>query len=443
MPSPRVSSSAQEPKSRFMALRALKSRNYRLFFSGQSVSLIGTWITRIATAWLVYRLTHSPFLLGLVSFAGQIPSFFLAPIAGVWVDRWDRHRTIVTTQTLSMLQSFALAALTLTGVINVWELALLMLAQGVIYAFDIPARQSFVVQMIDDPAHLGNAIALNSSIVNAARLIGPAIAGVVIAAAGEGICFLIDGISYGAVIVSLLAMRVQHRPVAGRGKKPFEELAEGWHYVYNSVPIRSILLLLALISLLGMPFQVLMPIVASSVLHGGPHTLGTLMAASGGGALAGVVALANRRSVLGLGRVVTVSAAIFGASLIAFGFSKMLWLSLCILPFTGFGMMRQMAASNTILQTLAEEGKRGRVMAFYSMAFVGMAPFGSLLAGSLAAKIGVSYTLAISGVACLIGAALFAFELPRIRQAARPIYIERGIISDTFDELQYRGQTGP
>ncbi len=436
MPSFPVPPNANEPKQRFMALRALRSRNYRLFFTGQSVSLIGTWITRIATSWLVYRLTHSPFLLGLVSFAGQIPSFFLAPIAGVWVDRWNRHRTIVVTQTLSMVQSLILAALTLSGSIRVWELALLMLAQGFVNAFDMPARQSFVVQMIDDPTYLGNAIALNSSTVNAARLIGPAIAGVVIAAVGEGVCFLIDGISYGAVIVSLLAMRVQPRVAYKRSKNAIEELVEGWRYISSSLPIRSILLLLALISLMGMPFQVLMPIFASSVFHGGPHTLGILMAASGGGALAGVAALANRGSVLGLGRVIVVSATIFGVSLIAFGLSKVLWLSLCILPFTGFGMMRHMAASNTIVQTLADERKRGRVMAFYSMAFVGMAPFGSLLAGALAARIGVSHTLTLSGIACLIGALFFALLLPRIRESARPVYIERGILPTPVVDLE-------
>lgn len=436
MPPFSARSGVNKPQQRFAALRALQSRNYRLFFTGQSVSLIGTWITRLATSWLVYRLTHSPFLLGLVSFSGQIPSFFLAPIAGVWVDRWNRHRTIVVTQALSMAQSLALAALTLTGLINVWELALLMLAQGIINAFDMPARQSFVVQMIDDPTHLGNAIALNSSIVNAARLIGPAIAGVVIAAAGEGICFLIDGISYGAVLLSLLAMRIEPRAPRQTSQNALQELAEGWRYISSSLPMRSILLLLAVISLLGIPFQVLMPIFASKVLHGGPHTLGILMAASGAGALAGVAALANRKSVLGLGRVIGVSAAIFGTSLIAFGFSHVLWLSLCVLPFTGFGMMRQMAASNTILQTLADEKKRGRVMAFYSMAFVGMAPFGSLLAGALAARIGVSYTLAICGTACVIGAILFALFLPRIRESARPIYIERGIYPSTVGELE-------
>jgi len=436
MPPSRVPTSAPDSSQRFTALRALRSRNYRLFFAGQAVSLIGTWITRIATSWLVFRLTGSPVMLGLVSFAGQIPSFFLAPIAGVWVDRWNRHRTIVVTQTLSMLQSFALAALTLTGRINVWELALLMLAQGLINTFDMPARQSFVIQMIDDPAYLGNAIALNSSIVNAARLIGPAIAGVVIAAAGEGICFLIDGMSYAAVLISLSAMRIPARAVYKKTKNAFGELIEGWHYIARSPAMRSILLLIALVSLLGVPFQVLMPIFAANVLHGGPHTLGALMAAAGGGALAGVAALANRKSVIGMGRVVAESAGIFGLSLIAFGLSKVLWLSLCILPFAGFGMMRQMAASNTIVQTLSDEKKRGRVMAFYSMAFVGMSPFGSLLAGALSAHIGVSRTLVLCGFACLISAICFALHLPRIHESARPLYATRGLLPDTTEELE-------
>jgi MFS family permease len=376
----------------------------------------------------VYRLSHSAFLLGVVSFAGQIPSFFLAPIAGVWIDRWNRHHTIIATQTLSMIQSLVLAALTLTGVITLWELGLLMLAQGVINALDMPARQSFVIQMIDDPSHLGNAIALNSSIVNAARLIGPAIAGVIIAAFGEGICFLIDGISYGAVIASLLAMRIKPRPIRSRGKRVFEDLVEGWRYVANSFPIRSILLLLALVSFLGIPFQVVMPVFASQVLHGGPNTLGMLMAASGVGALAGVAALASRKTALGLGRVIVISTAIFGGALIAFGLSRVLWLSLCILPFVGFGMMRQMAASNTVLQTLADEKMRGRVMAFYSMAFVGMAPFGSLMGGLLAARVGAPLTVIFCGAACIAGALIFARYLPRVRGEARPIYVERGIL---------------
>lgn len=410
--------------------RALGSRNYRLFFSGQSVSLVGTWITRIATAWLVYRLSHSAFLLGLASFAGQIPLFFLAPIAGVWVDRWNRHKTLVVTQALSMLQSLALAFLTLSGRITVLDIILLSLFQGLVNAFDMPTRQAFVVQMVDNRNDLPNAIALNSSIVNAARLVGPAIAGIVIAATGEGICFLIDGISYGAVIVSLHLMHIKAAETRAAPKRMWEELADGWSYVAHSVPIRSILLLLGLISMFGMPYRMLMPIFATRVLHGGPGTFGNLMAATGVGALVGAVALANRRSVLGLGRVIPISAGLFGAALVGFGFSGILWLSVCLMVVTGFGMMRALAASNTILQTIVEEQKRGRVMSFYAMAFQGVAPFGSLIAGALAAKIGAAETVMLGGVCCLCGALLFARALPRLRTFIRPIYVERGILPE-------------
>jgi MFS family permease len=390
--------------------------------------LIGTWMTRVATSWLIYRLTHSAFLLGVAGFAGQMPLFFLAPLAGVWIDRWDRHRTLIWTQALSLVQSFALAALALTGVIQVWHVIALMVMQGVVNAFDMPARQAFVVQMVDDRADLPNAIALNSSMVNATRLIGPAIGGVIIAQVGEGYCFAIDGFSYLAVIASLLAMHVKPLTLQARNRNVKEELIEGWRYVSRSVPIRSILLLLALVSLLGMPYTVLMPVFAARVLHGGPHTLGILMASIGVGALAGVLALAGRQSVLGLGRVIYVSAGVFGLALIGFGLSKFLWLSMILLLVTGFGMMRQMAASNTILQTIIEDEKRGRVMSFYAMAIAGMSPFGSLLAGLLAARFGAPVTVAFSGVVCVIGAALFARELPRLRGFIRPIYRQLGIL---------------
>jgi len=413
-------------------MRALSSRNYRLFFEGQSVSLIGTWMTRVATSWLVYRLTHSPFLLGLASFAGQIPILFLAPFAGVWVDRWDRHRTLVVTQILSMIQSFALAALALGGLIRVWEILALALMQGAINAFDMPARQSFVVQMIERREDLGNAIALNSSMVNGARLIGPAIAGVIIAAVGEGYCFLIDGVSYMAVIASLLAMRiaapVSTAGVRGQGHRLTAEIREGWRYVRESMPIRSVLLFLVLVSMVGMPYTTLMPIFASVVLHGGPHTLGFLMAAAGLGALTGAVSLAMRRSVLGLGRVIVWSASMFGLGLIGLGLSHMLALSLVAVAAAGFGMMRHMASSNTILQTIVEEDKRGRVMAYYSMALQGISPFGSLAAGAIATKVGAPRTILGGGCLCLAGAAWFAWRLPRFRRAVRPIYAELGIL---------------
>ncbi len=418
-----------DPSARWRLLfRALRSRNYRLFFEGQMVSLIGTWMTRVATSWLVYRVTGSPFLLGLTSFASQIPIFFLTPFAGVWVDRWNRHRTLVVTQVLSMIQSFALAALALAGVINIWEILLLSLFQGLINTFDMPARQAFVVQMIDRREDLGHAIALNSSMVNGARLIGPAVAGVLIAAVGEGYCFLVDGFSYIAVIASLLAMRVAPARPRGEARALTSELREGWRYVKESPAIRSTLLLLALISLVGMPYTVLMPILAGGILHGGPHTLGYLMGAAGLGALAGAITLAMRPSVLGLGRVIVWSAALFSVGLIAFGWSRALPFSLAAVAVTGFGMMRNMASSNTILQTIVTEDMRGRVMAYYSMAFQGIAPFGSLAAGAIAARIGAPWTIISGGALCLAGAASFAWYLPRLREAVRPIYAQLGIL---------------
>ena len=418
------------------AVRALRYRNYRLFFSGQSISLIGTWMTRIATGWLVYRLTDSALLLGIVGFAGQIPAFFLAPFAGVWIDRWDRHRVLVITQILSMLQSFALAALALAGVINIAEIIFLSLAQGLINAFDMPARQAFVVQMVEHRENLGNAIALNSSMVNAARLIGPSVAGLVIAASSEGWCFLIDGISYIAVIISLLAMRIAPLPQPARVKAVWHDLREGFRYAAGFTPIRSVLILLALSGLVAMPYTVLMPIFAGTVLHGGPHTLGFLMGAAGVGALISATLLALRKSVRGLGRVIPISAAIFGAGLIGFSLSRTLWLSLFLMLFTGGGMMQEMAASNTILQTIVDDDKRGRVMSFYSMAFLGMTPFGSLIEGAAANRFGAPATLAVGGIICIAGAAWFASQLPVLRAAIRPVYARLGIIPEISQGIE-------
>ena len=387
-------------------------------------------MTRVATGWLVYRLTGSSVLLGVVGFAGQSPAFFLGPFAGVLVDRWNRHRTLVVTQVLSMLQSFAIAALALSGLITVWHIVALAVFQGLINAFDMPARQSFVIEMVRERADLGNAIALNSSMVNAARLIGPALAGVVIAAVGEGWCFFIDGISYLAVIVSLLLMRIVRTTTGVAKGSVRRQLREGWAYVAGSVPIRTILLFLALTSLAGMPYTVLMPVIASDVLHGGPKTLGLLTSASGLGALAGAFTLAIRRSVLGLGLRIAVCGGLFGVSLMLLGWSTHLWLSMLILPVVGFTMMQQMAASNTILQTIIEDRKRGRVMAFYSMAFQGMAPFGSLMAGTLAAPLGTRWTLAISGALCLAGTLWYGRRLPAIRTILSPVYVELGILPE-------------
>jgi MFS family permease len=412
------------------AVRALRARNYRLFFSGQSISLIGTWMTRIATSWLVYRLTGSAVLLGIVGFANQIPTFLLGPIAGVLVDRWDRHRTLIVTQVLAMMQSLALAALALAGVVKIWEIIVLAVVQGVINAFDMPTRQSFVIQMVEMREDLGNAIALNGSMVNSASLVGPAIAGAVIAAVGEGYCFLIDGLSYIAVIISLTAMRITIPQARTARRHVLDELKEGWQYVRGSLPIRSILLNLGLVSMFGMTYSVLMPIFAAEILHGGPNTLGFLMSSVGVGALIGTVSLTLRRSIIGLGRRIVIATAMCGAALIAFGLSRFLWLSVLILPFVGFGLMQQMAPSNTILQTIVHDEKRGRVMSFYSMAFLGMAPFGSLLAGNLAARIGAPATMIVNGVVCLLASLLFARKLPAIRQVVRPIYASMGIIPE-------------
>jgi MFS family permease len=408
--------------------RALQHRNYRLFFSGQTVSLVGTWITRIATSWLVYRLSGSVFLLGVVGFFGQIPTLLLAPFAGVLVDRWNRHRILVITQVLSMLQSVGLAVLTFAGVITVVDVLLLQLAQGIINAFDTPARQAFVVEMVNDRSDLPNAIALNSTMVNASRIIGPSIGGVLIAAVGEGWCFTADAISYLAVIASLIAMRLDKRDTPPKETRVWEDLRAGFAYVARFVPARDSLLLLALVATMGMPYTVLMPAIASNILHGGPHTLGYLMTASGTGALGGALYLASRRSVLGLGRAIVIATITFGSALVAFSFSHYLWLSLLVLPFVGGGMMVEMASTNTILQTIVDDSLRGRVMAFYTMAFLGTAPLGSLLAGFSADHIGPMRTILLGGASCIIGGAIFALRLPKLRAHVRPIYIERGII---------------
>jgi MFS family permease len=428
-----------KPTSRGLAfmLRALSHRNYKLFFSGQSISLIGTWMTRIATSWLVYRLTGSALLLGVVGFAGQIPSFLLAPFAGVLVDRWNRHRLLVATQVLALLQSLALAILALTGIVQIWHVIALSVFQGLINAFDMPARQAFVVEMIEKREDLANAIALNSSMVNAARLLGPSIGGIIIAAVGEGWCFMIDAISYLAVIASLLAMKITPRMTKeGKQTKMLQQLGEGFKYAIGFAPIRKVLLLLALVSLVGMPYTVLMPVFANEILHGGPNTLGLLMAASGVGALAGAMLLAARKSVLGLGKYIPLTAGAFGAGLIAFSFSRVIWLSLLLMIVTGLGFMIQMAASNTVLQTIVEEDKRGRVMSFYTMAFMGTAPFGSLLAGSVAERIGAPHTLLFGGIGCIIGALWFATSLPALRRDVRPIYIRIGIIPEMAAGIQ-------
>jgi MFS family permease len=419
--------------------RALRHRNYRLFFTGQSISLIGTWMTRIATSWLVYQLTKSPLLLGVVSFAGQIPTFLFAPLAGVWVDRLDRRRVLVITQILAMLQSLALAALTLSGRINIPEIIGLGAFQGLINAFDMPGRQAFLVQMVEDKQDLGNAIALNSSMVNMARLLGPSLAGAVIAVFGTGYCFLIDGLSYLPVIASLLMMRLKPWLLPHGDASMLHQLKEGWKYVANSTPIRTILLLFAVVSLMGWPFTVLMPVFALKILNGGPHTYGFLMGAVGTGALISAYSLAARPSVRGLTKMIPISAGLLGAGLILFGISGNFWISLIVLSFCGFGMMQQMAASTTIIQTIVDEDKRGRVMSYSTVALVGMAPFGGLLAGTVADALGAPRTVMLSGACCLLGAIWFSSQIKAVRKVMRPIYVNLGIVPPEVDAVLQDG----
>jgi MFS family permease len=417
-------------------LRALSHRNFRLFFAGQSISLIGTWMQQIAMSWLVYRITGSGLLLGGVNFSAQIPSFFLAPLAGVMADRWNRHRMLVVTQTLAMVQAFLMAFVALSGSTDVGPIILLSIFLGLVNAFDMTGRQAFMTEMLDRKEDLANAIALNSSMVNGARLIGPSLAGILIAVAGEGVCFLLNGVSYIAVIIALLAMHVAPRLMPVSRHNLWEELHEGFAYTFGSPPIRSVLLLLALVSLVGMPYAVLMPIFTERVLHGGASELGFLMAASGVGALTGAIYLAARKSILGLGKRIALAPAAFGVGLILLACTRDLWLALLVLWLVGFAMMVQMAASNTILQTISDEDKRGRVMSFYMMAFMGMAPVGSLTAGALADRIGTPTTLLFGGFCCIGGALLFARTLPRIREIIRPIYRRIGILPELAVGIQ-------
>ncbi|MBV6420082.1 MAG: Enterobactin exporter EntS [Ignavibacteriaceae bacterium] len=417
-------------------LRALRHKNYRLFFTGQSLSLIGTWMQSVALGWLVYRLTDSAFLLGLVSFASQIPTFVFASFAGVLADRYNRHKIIITTQSLAMIQAFILAYLTLSHSIEIWHIVALSLFSGLINAFDMPTRQSFVIDMVDDRNDLPNAIALNSSVFNSARLIGPTIAGFIISALGEGLCFLINAMSFFTVIIALLMMKIPPKENNHHKEKVIKEVKEGIKYAYNFKPIRALLLLIGLVSLTGMPYTVLMPVFAKDILHGDANTLGFLFGAVGTGAVVGAIYLASRKSVVGLGRWIAIATTIFSLGLLFFSFSRNIYLSVGLMLFTGFGMMMQMASTNTLLQTLVDDDKRGRIMSLYVMAFMGTAPFGSFMAGSLASTIGAPYTVLSSGIICLIGAIAFYKILPSLRKHIRPIYIKKGIIPEVSTGLQ-------
>jgi MFS family permease len=450
--------------------RALGQRNYLLYFIGQLISLVGTWMQFIALPWLVlsfypgvtsvlrftfhwnyhYIWPHipsdlsvslsAPLLLGVVGFSGQIPGFLLSPFGGLVADRFNRRRILLVTQSLSMVQAFVLAGLVLSGhlrampaIYGILDVLALSAFGGIINAFDMPTRQAFVVEMTQDKEVLGNAIALNSSMFNGARLFGPAIAGLLIAKFGTGWCFFINGASFIAVLACILAMRIPYRHIQRSGVSFLSNVMDGVRYSVGSPPIKYTIALLFFISLVGMPYGVLLPVIVKTILHGGPRTLGFLVGASGIGALIGALFLAARRSVLGLGKWIPVATTMFGLSLVAFAFSRNMWLSCGILAITGFGMIVQMAASNTIIQTVVDEDKRGRVMSLYTMSFLGAAPFGSLLAGIAANKIGPPLTVAIGGMMCVVAAALFSTKLPGIREHTRPVYIRMGIIPEAPD----------
>jgi MFS family permease len=433
---------SEEKKDRFKTIfRSLQYRNYRLFFTGQSVSLIGTWMQRIAMPWLVYHMTGSALLLGVVGFAGQIPTLILSPVAGVLTDRWSRYKVLLITQIVSLLQASVLAWLCLAGVIQIWEIVALSVIMGCINAFDVPARHSFVIDMVENKEDLGNAIALNSLMFNGARLIGPSIAGVMLASTSEGVCFLLNAISYIFVIISLMRMRLHITQIHKKAERILIELGEGLRYTFGFAPIKHLLILLSISSLMGMSYSVLMPVFAKEVLHGGSHTYGFLMGAAGFGALMGALFLASRKSVLKLGRIVPASAILFGSALLGLSFSRLFPISLVLMIFIGLGMMMQAAASNTILQTITDDDKRGRVMGFYSMSIMGTAPFGSLIAGGLAKFIGTPWTIFIGGFITIIGAFFFLRKLPELRTLVRPVYVRMGIITEVATGIEAASET--
>jgi MFS family permease len=436
---PNRSDAIAKPRSRAaLALRSLRHRNFRLFFSGQLISLIGTWMQSVAQSWLVYRMTGSSFLLGAVGFASQIPVFLLAPLGGIVADRFNRHRVVIGTQTASMILAFILSGLTLSGAVRVWHIFVLAGLLGVVNSFDIPARQAFLVDMVGKE-DLINAIALNSSMFNGARIIGPAIAGVLVATIGEGWCFFANAVSYIAVVIGLLLMQVPFVPRSNEAT-PLENIIEGFRFVRETKPIRALLLLLGVVSLVGMPYAVLMPIFADQILHGGARGLGILMGATGVGALAGALLLATRSGVRGLGSWVAVSSGVFGMTLILFSWSRTFWLSTILLVPVGMSMMVEMASSNTLIQSMVPDHLRGRVMAVYSMMFIGMAPFGALFAGTIAQRLGAPLTVTMGAIACLGGSAIFGLRLPALRVEARQLIIAQSVAGgDPPDEMTARG----
>lgn len=417
-------------------VRAFRHRNFRLYFSGQSISLIGTWVQQIALSWTIYQLTHSSFLLGLVSFAGQLPLFILTPFAGVLVDRFNRHRIIIITQSLALIQAMMLAVVVSTGTLAVWNLVALNLFAGMILAVDLTARQAFIVDMVGSGHDLPNAVALNAFVINGGRMLGPAIAGLLLTVVSPAVCFYANAVSYIPVIAALAAMRVHRSPNAPVESSPVEDLIEGVNYAIGFPPIRAVLILVALVSLAGLPYAVLMPVFAAETLHGNAHTLGWLMTAPGIGALVATLYLASRKSIFGAGVRIAVGAILFGAGLVGLGLAKNFTLALVALALLGLGMIVQLATSNTILQTIVEDDKRGRVMSLYTTAFMGMAPFGSLIGGAVARQIGVQLTMICGGILCLGGGLLFATRIPVLQPMVLPIYRRKGIIPQVAEGLQ-------
>jgi len=418
-----------------LLLRALRNRNYRLFFTGQGLSLIGTWMQSVAMGWLVYRLTNSPFYLGIVGFSSQVPVLIAAPLGGVLADRLDRKRILIVTQFLSMFQALAVTTLAMTGVIQPWHIILLSILLGTINGFDMPTRQAFVCELVDNPDDLPNAIALNSLIFNGARLIGPPIAGILIAFAGEGICFLINAVSFVPVLAAFAAMKIKPITITRHNGPLLTGLKEGIGYAFGFVPIKVILILLVFIGLVAMPYAVLLPVFARDVLNGDSKTLGFLMAASGVGATTGAMFLASQRNVTRMGSIIASSMCAFAVGIIVFSASRTLWFSMIMMTLIGFGLMVLIVSLNTLLQTIVDDGKRGRVMSLYSMAFIGMAPLGSLIAGTCAHSIGAPLTVQLGGVLCLLAAALFSRRLLEISKLIKPIYARKGILPAVADAI--------
>jgi len=410
-------------------IRSLSHRNFRLFFIGQGISLIGTWMQQIAMSWVVFQITGSSFQLGVVLFCGQIPALFLSPIAGVMIDRWNRHRLLLLTQTIAMIQAFVLAALDMTGTIAIWQILPLSILLGVVNTFDITGRQTFLSEMVTDRKDLSNAIALNSSLMNIARLLGPSLAGLLLATTSASVCFLVNGISYFAVLLALLAMQISPHTKKLDTKGLREGLREGFIYAFNFLPIRVILLICGIASMVGSSYNVMLPEFSVQILHGNANTLGMLGSAAGLGALCGALFLASRSSVVGLGRWIWIGLLMMGVGFIAFAYVNQFWTAFAALAVISFGLMVQIAASNTLLQTIVDEDKRGRIMSFFTMAFLGVAPFGSLFTGYISATLGIEFAFIVNGISCLISALAFFLLLPKLRNLIRPIYVRLSIIS--------------